>query len=201
MAGRRRYGAFWIPSQASEFRYLLMKKILKGSISASQQSRLKELQCELGPEEAGRILHELFGRKWAAKVPEALRRDSFQGLVKPLARRVRFRHAAKRPFQAVSYWLRDGVRAVKRCAQPTGLFVTVLGPDGVGKSTLLDGLEGQRHLFRRSVRFHWRPMLVGGRRRGGMVSPRTAPAGTRPGAPCWVWGSKYRTIGSAMFCC
>lgn len=176
VAGRRRYEAFWIPAPASEFRYLLMKKVFKGSISRSQQSRLKALRGELGADEADRIVKELFGPTWAPKVVEALREESFHELLAPLARHVRLHRLVRSPFQTVSYWFGDALRGVKRCWQPTGFFVSVLGPDGVGKSTLLDGLEGQRHLFRRCARFHWRPMLVGGPgRRRGMVSPRSAP--------------------------
>jgi thymidylate kinase len=57
--------------------------------------------------------------------------------------------------------LREGVRLIRRWMRPTGLFVVVMGPDGVGKSTLIEQLvEALEPAFGGHKRFHWRPMLL-----------------------------------------
>ena len=43
IAGRRPFKEFWIPSVESEFRYLLAKKVWKGSASAIQSDRMRSL--------------------------------------------------------------------------------------------------------------------------------------------------------------
>ena len=52
-------------------------------------------------------------------------------------------------------------RWLERIARPTGLFVVLGGPDGCGKSSVAGRLPGAcRGLFRRQLRFHWRPGLL-----------------------------------------
>jgi hypothetical protein len=52
-------------------------------------------------------------------------------------------------------------RWLERIARPTGLFVVLTGPDGCGKSSVAERLpDACRGLFRRQLRFHWRPGLL-----------------------------------------
>ncbi len=52
-------------------------------------------------------------------------------------------------------------RVTRRCARPTGLAVSLAGPDGTGKSTLAGGLEAAADgLFRRVERLHLGPQLL-----------------------------------------
>lgn len=53
-------------------------------------------------------------------------------------------------------------RRIRRALRPTGLTVAVLGPDGSGKSSLIERmLEDLEPAFRRSLRLHLRPRLFG----------------------------------------
>jgi thymidylate kinase len=55
----------------------------------------------------------------------------------------------------------DVVRRVRRWSQPTGLLMAVMGPDGAGKSTLIEHLvQAVGPAFQHHRIFHWRPMLL-----------------------------------------
>jgi hypothetical protein len=109
-----------------------------------------------------RTLDVVFGRGLAhqvaasvlAGVPPtpALRR---RARVTLLARRFRTTARIARGVHAgASRWL-------GRMLAPTGLVVTIVGPDGSGKSTLSRTLpEACRGLFRRHARLHWRPGVL-----------------------------------------
>jgi len=50
------------------------------------------------------------------------------------------------------------LRTIKRIMNPTGLIISFLGPDGSGKSTVIDGLLDTRLPFRRKDYFHLKPI-------------------------------------------
>lgn len=61
---------------------------------------------------------------------------------------------------------------------PAGLFIVVLGPDGAGKSTLIQRLvEDTRPAFCGHQQFHWRPASLWRRKyRGDVTDPHGQPA-------------------------
>ncbi len=71
--------------------------------------------------------------------------------------------------------MREGLRRLRRIFRPAGLTVAVLGPDGAGKTTLIERLIPMlAPAFRRSRRFHLRPGIVG-RGRGSAAGPVEDP--------------------------
>jgi N-acetylglucosaminyldiphosphoundecaprenol N-acetyl-beta-D-mannosaminyltransferase len=67
----------------------------------------------------------------------------------------------RRPWRlALRAWF-GAARIVRRLRRPTGLLVSVVGPDGTGKTTLADGLElASDGLFRGARRLHLSPGLL-----------------------------------------
>ncbi len=187
VSGRRRHGDFWIPDPVIEFSYLLAKKALKKSMRPCQEHRLKALIEELGARRAEQIAGELFGERSAKQIVENCARESFQSLLPGLGRELWWRRVSRNPIGAIRSGLGDFGRVARRWRQPTGLFLAVLGPDGAGKSTLIEGLLPQMQgAFRRCARFHWRPQLLWRRKTAG---PVTHPHGRPPHGP---WRSVAR---------
>ncbi len=178
LIGRRRLHRFWIAAPEVEFRYLLAKKAVKGSISASQTERLRALSFDIGLETSRRITRELFGPRLARRAVDAVREGRVRDLLPVLRHRLLLFGPLQHPLEAVRCAVEESLRIFRRVRQPTGLSVAVQGPDGVGKSTLIENLRSQTEgLFRRERVFHWRPMLLWNRRSAGVV---TDPHGLPP---------------------
>jgi len=180
---RRRHQGFWVASARAEFGYLLSKKVVKRSVPGHQSDRLQELASELAPAEALAEARRLFGSIWAARVVDACRAGTVTGMLPALRAEFRRTLLWRDPLNVVRYAVTDLPRKVRRWWRPVGVVVAVFGPDGVGKSTAIEGLETQvAGAFRTSARFHWRPMWLGRvRERQATTEPHARP----PYSPSW----------------
>jgi thymidylate kinase len=191
VAGRQKRDIFWIPDPPTEFAYLLAKNTWKGVAGPRHERRLKLLVKEIGFAEAERIAGELFGNKLKRRVAEACASGQVNELLGTI-RTLPWRTSLSRnPFKLLIYLHADGMRRVRRWFQPTGMFVALFGPDGVGKSTLASELtELLSPAFRKSRVFHWRPGLLEG----------SSTAVTRPHdqAPRGGFASSAHVLGFAL---
>jgi thymidylate kinase len=171
--GRRPFRDFWIPAPAAEYRYLLAKKVLKGKLPTSQALRLAELAIELGPGEARVVCERLFGPSCGARAAEASLAGTVTGeLLGQLKWRLWMRILARQPWTPVWYQITDLPRKAVRLTHPSGFLVAVLGPDGAGKSTLIEKAGEQLDcVFRSRHVFHWRPKLLFPDRSGPVSNP------------------------------
>lgn len=64
-----------------------------------------------------------------------------------------------RSFKIVPYII-NKIRTIKRILYPTGISISFLGPDGSGKSTIIEGVLNARLPFRRKDYFHLKPIPV-----------------------------------------
>ena len=192
--GRRRLGSIWAPRPSMEFEYLLTKKTLKGHVPAQQANRLKTLVEELGKPEAEAIAGRLFGRSMASVVVDACISQSLPALLNRLARQLWWTAVCKNPLNPIRNFLSEIARRRRRWFEPTGVFLVVLGPDGVGKSTLVGQLiERLGPAFRRHRVFHFRPMLIAPQDETAI--PTTDPHAVPPRGPL---GSAVRMLGFFM---
>jgi thymidylate kinase len=168
--GRRRVNGFWTADPAVEFAYLLVKKTLKGSLPCRQAERLKVLVDEIGSVQAQKIAGDLFGKRWKERVVEACKGGSLSGLLPVLKKRLWFTRLTKYPLTPLRHLLREVPRLVGRSLRPIGLFVVILGPDGVGKSTLVGRLAEslERAAFSGFHIYHWRPMVIAPKKESGV---------------------------------
>lgn len=161
VTGRIRRDSVWISNPKVELHYLLSKTTLKGEVPPHQQTRFKSLVDEIGASQAEQVVRELYGKKWQRRVVEACLEGTLPSIITDLARALRCRAALRHPLNPIRNLFGDSVRLFRRWLEPTGVFLVVLGPDGVGKSTLLGQLvEKLGPAFRRHQVFHFRPQLI-----------------------------------------
>jgi len=162
--GRIWTGLFWRSSAEIEFSYLVAKKFYKGHASAQQQLRLRDLVESIGIDRCVHLASCCMPPARAAMVVAACTAgtttEAFRGGRKVFWRTGRTR----RPFAFIGYMLAEIRRGLRRYFEPTGVVVAVLGPDGVGKSTIINGLIRTLDIafWRRTRVFHWRPNLIAG---------------------------------------
>ncbi len=189
--GRRRLGSIWAPHPSVEFEYLLAKKILKGSVPAHQAERLNALVEELGKPKAEAIAGRLFGSSMASAVVDVCISQTLPALLNRLARQLWWTAVCKNPLNPIRNFLSEIARRRRRWFAPTGIFLVILGPDGVGKSTLVGSLiERLGPAFRRHRVFHFRPMLIAPQDETGipMTNPHAVPPRGRLGSAVRLLG-------------
>jgi thymidylate kinase len=174
VASRIRHRDFWVASPQVEFTYLLAKRTWKGTASPRQARRLKVLAELLGPEQAAKLAGKIFLGGLKRRVVDACVDGSIDELLGSISAQPWRTGLLRHPLGLIRFLLGEGLRIVRRWFQPTGLFVVVLGPDGVGKSTVVGRLtEALGPCFRRQRIFHWRPMVIAPQKETGM--PATDP--------------------------
>ncbi len=171
----QRLGDFYVPTPSFQFGYYLIKKVLKRSLNSDHADKLvrlfkqdrdggrREIARFFSPETASRLTNALETKDW-----DAVRRD-LPSLRRELLQRAWFAD----PYSGLIYGWRETCRRLSRWWLATGLWVAFLGPDGVGKSTVIAEAEKRlAPLFRKTKRGHFRPGLFG--------KPRHASVATDP---------------------
>jgi len=189
---RWKAAGFWIPSPAVEFEYYFVKRTEKIALQTRHLASLQGLFRE-DPAGCTSALVRLLGKEHGARVADRIGEGDIDWFaahgptlhewvmdapqLEGLAARLRNRCA-------------EALRVLRRVARPTGLVIAVLGPDGSGKTTVLDHLGRElAPAFRRVRRYHLRPHF-GSTRPGTVV---TDPHGKAPRG--WV----LSTAKMAMF--
>lgn len=183
LAGRRRaVGAdgadrgFFTAGPGAEFLYYLVKRIDKGSLDERHGGHLSEVHA-MDPAAANLAM----GRFWSgadAKLIEQAAAGGDWTALKPELPRLRqsLRGAVKR---SLGDRIQDGWRFLGRMMRPTGVMVGFFGPDGSGKSTVIERSgEELMPAFRRKQRMHLRPKLGKPVNQAGV--PATDPHGQKP---------------------
>jgi thymidylate kinase len=159
--GRDRRNGFWIPDPSVEFQYLIGKKLMKGEVGPRQTEALAALVRRIGRSAAEESASHLVGASWKASLVDACLNGSLEAQIRCFRRRARHEFWKRRPFDKVRYMATECPRWIDRVLHPTGLVVAVFGPDGAGKSSLIEALtERVGGCFRQRRTFHWRPHLL-----------------------------------------
>lgn len=158
-------GLFSVPRPDLEFAAYFLKKVLKRELTDSHGLRLSNLWRQDPGGCYARVLNLLPEPRAAivAKaattgdwVPVRERLDEFRRILLHVA-------GLKHPLRVVHYWLSEISRWANRILRPAGLMIVFLGPDGVGKSSVISRLRTElAPAFKgRTKAHHLRPGLVG----------------------------------------
>ena len=127
---------YWQVATAEEFSYLLAKTAQAGPLSNPEELRLKSLVETLGSTTLEAVASQLFGSNLQAAVVQACRVGTLSALQPRLKNVVSQDNLVRKIVQIPLASISNGWRRVVNWLRPNGLVVTILGPDGAGKTTL-----------------------------------------------------------------
>lgn len=161
LATRRKAPAgFWIPAAAVEFEYYFVKRVDKALVETRHLNQLATLQIE-DPAGCRAVLARLAPPEMLTPIIDAIAACDVAWFAQ---HRLKLQNMLGRslPRETLNERMisrsREVLRRVRRILQPTGLVIAVLGPDGSGKTTVIEHLERElAPAFRRVRRFHLRP--------------------------------------------
>ncbi|MFQ5958176.1 MAG: dTMP kinase [Alphaproteobacteria bacterium] len=182
LAGRAEAGAeandgagYPVPAPAIEFVYYLVKKIDKQALADRHGDHLSAA-WRADPRGARIGVARFWPDTDAALIARAAADDDW-GAVRAALPRLRRSLRARLPWTAADRW-RELKRRIARAVWPSGLVVAVLGPDGAGKSSVIERLVTTlAPAFRQTHRLHLRPRLGAS---GGSRAPIVDPHGEPP---------------------
>jgi len=129
-------GKCWMAEPADKFSYLLAKAAQLGALTAPEEESCKLSVETLGRAEAEKVAGRLFGLKIQTEVVAACSSGSF-GAILPQLRNLGWRdNVPWRIGRSLLSVVSNGSRLLRNWFRSNGLLITILGPDGVGKTTL-----------------------------------------------------------------
>jgi len=159
---RRHRRGFWVPAAADAFAYYLIKKLDKGGLNATQAAQLSARYAE-DPQGCAAALTRILPAGHAAAVDAAAATGHWRAVIEQLPEltAAMVAHAAGEPFGARQRQrAADLRRMLGRLLRPTGLCIAFLGPDGSGKSSVINRVSSElAQGFRRVDYRHLRPPL------------------------------------------
>ena len=138
---------FWVPAPDVEFACILANRIDKRSLDAAHTQQLSALWAA-SPVKCSEQLERLFRRQSVGVVGASALRNEWEPLIENLPALRREMMVKLIAAQPISFCWRIAdkyFRRIKRWTRPRprrgGLHVVFLGPDGVGKSTVIEAVQ------------------------------------------------------------
>lgn len=181
LAARRLHpNGFYIPSVAHEFAYALIKRLNKRSFTREHGYRLHRLYVD-DRIECGRMIARFVRGPEGSQIVRMASANDWTPMYQSIEPfRAAMLRSRKETFaEKLADIPRSALGVLRRIFQPTGCWIAFMGPDGCGKSTVLNAVSHEFAPSFRTVRyFHMRPRLIG--RRPTNHGPVTDPHGQPP---------------------
>jgi thymidylate kinase len=184
---RQPHEDFWIASPTMEFGCVLVNRISKAKLDECRQNKLAAL-FEEDPSGCARQIERFFNLDHVRLLTNAMKKRDWNevgGNLDPL--RGDLLNNAKKSDRLAAWF-----RRIKRWLKPdTGLHVVFLGPDGVGKSTVIEGVKKNlSDAFLRTDYFTFAPSLIPSKLQPEKKTPHALPPRSYPAsllkAAWWV---------------
>lgn len=163
---RVRRKSFYIPSKGCEAAVSLVKDLLP---YGRAKERYLERITRFSREDADNFCATLsgpFGKQLTSRLLGMVQAGDWNGvsgMQRPLRRSLLMRALSHRPWRQLINWARFLMGHLNECLfHPTGFFLVLMGPDGVGKSSVAAGLQEQfvKKLFPKVETVHFRPGML-----------------------------------------
>jgi thymidylate kinase len=149
---------FFVAAPAKGFIYYLIKKVDKQNLNDGQGKYLNEVWAKASEESNKEI-----DRFWSNDNAKLLRQAAGDGdwrKVRKILPTLKKSLYSEFPANFLGSWAKETIRKIERVLLPTGLHVAFLGPDGSGKSSIIDRVTPDlAPAFRKTAYFHLRPGL------------------------------------------
>lgn len=153
-------GGFMVLAPEKEFIYYLLKKIDKRKISDKQFEHLERIYLK-EKESSLKECVRFWDKKCIGFIKEALDSNDVNILTSHLSELQKKIHSVTR--RSFGDTINNILLKVKRILHPTGLVIGVLGPDGSGKTTMLEKVKEDIYpAFRRINQYHLFPLSKSG---------------------------------------
>ncbi len=150
---------FWIPRACDEFIYYLIKRVNKRDFTSAHSVRLSWLYSE-DPRGCENLLSRFWGAASANALAGMAAAEDWQPLMQGIEGyrlEMRGHSSEKFPANVMSYG-KEALHTIERILQPTGGWIAFMGPDGCGKSSVIEAVDAEfTPAFEKVVRFHFRP--------------------------------------------
>ena len=171
---------FWIPAPAYEFIYYLIKRLNKRDFSTQHGIKLHRLYQE-DPQGCDQQLQ----RFWSVEKKQLLNSMAASGNWSVLQNDLNvfrdelMRHTSESFFQKIGSGGERISHFIDRIVRPTGAWIAFMGPDGCGKSSVIEAVTDQfAPIFNKVDRYHMRPSVI--TKKGGSKGSVTDPHGQTP---------------------
>jgi thymidylate kinase len=196
MASRRKLRKFWIPAAHIEFGCVLVNRISKAKLEERHERRMTALFSE-SPELCRQQIARFFRASSSEAIATAAESGDWTNIQTklPTLRAELLAGARSKQFgRVITRAAGEWARRVKRWLAPSwGMHVVFLGPDGVGKSTVIDEVrEDVSDVFLRTDYHTFAPSLIPPR----LQKPKELPHALPPRS----YGSSLIKAGWWLFC-
>ncbi len=148
---------FFTPSFANEFLYYFLKRVDKNAVNATQFSHMRQ-QYKGDISGVSSVLCERFSSQLVHEIQNIMEANDLQGL-NLINSKIRKEFQYNLGVIIRGKW-QDLRRVIKRVVYPTGINICFLGPDGSGKSSVIDRiLPVIEPIYRKQKYIHLRPKL------------------------------------------
>ena len=153
---------FWIPAAHHEFAYYLIKRINKRYLGPDHGSKLHRLYLQ-DPSQCS----DMIGRFWSGGNRDLIRQmastNDWSDMDSALTslRSEMLRNSAESSVEQISSIPKHLLHHLRRIVKPTGGWIAIMGPDGAGKSAVIEALRKQFMFAYDKVKcFHLRPKVL-----------------------------------------
>ena len=181
LAARRLHAnGFYVPSTAHEFAYALIKRLNKRSFNREHGYQLHRLYVE-DRIECGRMIARFVRGPEGSQIVRMASANDWTAMYQSIEpfRAAMLRSRKETFVERLKELPQSALSVLRRIVQPTGCWIAFMGPDGSGKSLVINAISREFAPSFRTIRYyHMRPRVIG--RRPTNQGPVTDPHGQPP---------------------